>query len=173
MKYVELIEGRDAPLYHGTYLGAALRILATDTIEARSHHESARMAGLGGMPSFDDDKADLIRGVSLTRSRAQALHFDFGPIVFELDQRKLARTNKLIPFAYWGAGHLSEPSVRGHRPKGVDPNEAEEFCVGAIKPATRYIIAIYYRRQQYNQDNRNFSKETLQPLLDHPLLRVI
>ena len=168
-----LVEGRDAPLYHGTHVGAALQILKTDAIAANSYHEASRMAGLGGDPSFEK-QASAIQGVSLTRSREQALHFDFGEVVFELDQRKLAQTNKLIPFDYWAAGHLDQPSLRGHNPyPGGDQNEAEEFCVGPIKPVSRYITAIYMSRKRQGYNSRHYGMDVLKPLLDHPLLRIV
>lgn len=167
-----LREGRDAPLYHGTHLAAALEILKNDTIEARSSHETSRIAALGGQPSLGQT-TEAIQGVSLTRSRDQALHFEFGEIVFELDQRKLSQTHKLIPFDYWSAGHLNEPSGRGHHLPHTDKNEAEEFCVGAIKPASRYITAIYMSRRRYGYNTKHYPQEVLRPLLDHPLLRII
>jgi hypothetical protein len=169
-RWIALVEGRDAPLYHGTHLGAALEILRTNRIKANSYHEPSRLAGLGGMPSFDKN-ADSVTGVSLTRSREQALHFDFGEIVFELDQRKLSYTHKLIPFDYWGAGHLNEPNMRGQPAISGDKNEAEEFCVGPISPANKYIMAIYMNRKRHSYNTRHFAADVLRPLFDHPLFR--
>ena len=148
MKIQDLFEGRDAPLYHGTSLHTAALILTENVFRAKTAHEDSRLSGLGGNISFGSTGENQVYGVSLTREYQKGL--DFGNVSFEIDQRRLAQTNKIIPFDFWGA-NLKSPSLRGHNPyKNADSYEFEEFCVGEIKPATKYIIAIYMKQNRYN-----------------------
>lgn len=152
MKIQDIFEGRDAPLYHGTSLFLAAVILTENTISAKTYHEDTRLMGLGGIPSFNDADDHSVYGVSLTRDYQKGL--DFGDVVFEINQRKLSQTNKIIPFDFWAA-NLKNPSLRGNNPhKSADGYEFEEFCVGDIKPATKYITTIYMRHNRYNSLKR-------------------
>ena len=84
-----LTEGRDAPLYHGTDVDSAIRILNANKL----------------VGSYNDHNAPTI---SLTRSIRYAQHFakdkfsdTVETIVFELDQRKLSQTYKIVPYNYF------------------------------------------------------------------------
>lgn len=107
-----LIEGRDAPLYHGTSLDNAIEIMRTFVI-------------LGDTTHRIDDR--YVSGVSLTRSYRYAEWWsrqesDIG-VVFELDQAALAARYKIIPWDIYGDGFMGPDLKR---------NETEEFLVGDI-----------------------------------------
>ena|SRR6185312_588459 len=169
-----LTEMRESFLYHGTHFKAALSILQDDEFKANSYHETSKLNGLGRAETnpFKTIATEAkVWGVSLTRSMDQG--FYSGEVVFALDQRKLKQTNKIIPFDFWGATKPKEKAFRGHNPNpSGDKYEFEEFCVNAIKPASRYITAIYMTRSRHNYNLMNFPKYVA-PLFNHPLFKII
>lgn len=172
MRYSELIiEGRDAPLYHGASFFAALSIIKADEISARTTIDQSVLT-VSKRPAVDAEQP--IDGVSLTRDRAMA--FDFGYVVFEIDQRKLSQTNRLLPIDYWAADdpRSKKPTLRGpnQNPMG-NRYEAEEFCIGPIKFLSRRLNAIYMTMRGRSALEHQYQREQILPLLDHPLLKMI
>lgn len=173
MRYLDIInEGRDAPLYHGTGIGAAILILQSNKIIARTEQDSRFLAGYGlksvKLPQGFDDSP--VQGVSLSRSKAFAE--TFGEIVFELDQRKLAQTNKIVPYDFWSAAApKNDPSQRSQRGYGIRKYEYEEFCVGPIDPLSRYLIAIYMTQKKHDFVTRYGTEDEVH-LLANPLLKI-
>lgn len=115
MKVNEVItEGRDAPLYHGTSLKNASKIMKTFVIRGDTIH-------------CIEDKS--VPGVSLTRSRKYALWWaiqEFGTkqaVAFEFDQAALSARYRIIPFDIYGDGFMGPELTR---------RETEEFLVGSI-----------------------------------------
>ena len=123
-----LLEGRDAPLYHATGPGNALFIIENNEFKPRTSH-SLKKVGL----------SDHEEGISLSRNIHSARLF--GDVVFELDQRKLSQNYRMIPFDYWGLSNEPENVGLGRRKERYA--EAEEFVIGPIKNASRYITAIH------------------------------
>ena len=166
MKYLEIInEGRDAPLYHGCSFFAATSIIQHDEIWAGTQHSSDKL--------YMDGEDEEIFGVSLSRSKS--LSANFGPVVFEIDQRRLAQTRKIVPLDYWSASNPRKPSLRGHNPHpGGDRYEFEEFCLGHIQPLSRYLLAIHMTPSGVKQAERHYAgkMELIEPILQHPLLKI-
>lgn len=119
MRYIELTEGRDAPLYHGTSFYGILSILHEDVI----------------YPSWGVDDFDRA-GVRTSRSYNIAHTFtekEGVGAVIELDQRKLAQRYKIVPYTDQSIGAVR---MFGH-------SEYEEVIIGEIRPAHQYITKIF------------------------------
>lgn len=157
-----LMEGRDAPLFHGTNPHSAVRIIQDNSIEAHTKH-------------FDADHQSLWRvpGVSLSRDYRAAKNF--GGIVFVIDQTKLAQSRQITPISYWGKS--KEPAMAGETHRTGQFAEAEEFVPGSIS-LPKYCIEIRIDQTTYDrlskprgapfEDEQKFYR----PLTTHPLLRV-
>lgn len=150
----DLLEGRDAPLYHGTSMWVAEEILSADALSAHTRHK---------LPLVDK----TVMGVSLSRSLRTSRRF--GSVIFELDQSKLARKHRIVPIDYFHNRHS-----RTLDPDEVDPNyerrrggyaEAEEFVVGDIKKLSRYLRAVHFFGDE-------FKLQGLPSIFYHPLLKV-
>jgi hypothetical protein len=166
-----ITEGRDAPLYHGASFFGAISIIKANEIEASTSQDRS-VYTVSNRPSGDHEQP--VHGVSLTRNKRTA--FDFGWVVFEIDQRKLAQTNRMLPLDYWSADdpRSKKPTKRGpnQHPLG-DRYESEEFCVGPIKPLNRYLKAIYMTTRGQSALEHQFSPDQIAPLLNHPLLKIV
>lgn len=145
---------RDASLYHETGLWSAMEIIHTDAFLDKTVHF------IGNQEEF---------GVSLSRNFAWAK--DWGYVVFALNQQKLRQTHKIVTIDYWAHSH-EVTSGAIHRRKDRHA-EAEEFVIGAIDKAQRYIVAIHVEQsvlqrwqQQYPHDKR------IALLFDHPKLQL-
>lgn len=90
MRYYELFEGRDAPLYHATGFRTALQIIAQDVLQ-----------GSDGP-------------LSLTRDRRFA-HF-WAPVVFVLDQARIAQGFPLQTYRSGWRRHEAEERIPLRRP---------------------------------------------------------
>lgn len=161
MRYRELHEGRDAPLFHGCSFFAAVEILQLNEMRDRTVH----------LPRPGTHFRAEVGGVSLSRSALIAK--TFGPVVFELDQRLLASRHRLVPFDYWGASNEVKMSDARRKDNFA---EAEEFVIGAIPGISRYIRSILVdaaalRRLPHNADAAWLDGKAA-VLLRHPLLRV-
>lgn len=156
MRLPDLFETRTAPLYHGCYLGAALAILASGTIEDRTTH----------LPRPGSVYPISVTGVSLTRSRSVAERF--GTVVFQFDQTRLRQRHRIVAQDFWGQS--KEPSLAGGRRQGPFA-EAEEFLIGPLHDAQRYVTAIFLTQRQMDWAER-YHLDSAQPLLHHPLLRI-
>jgi len=161
-EFMNLVEGRDAPLYHGTSRTSAAYIVAQDEIAPRTFHE-----GVG-------------KGVSLTRMKSVA--YGFGEIIFVLDQTKLAQRYKIKPMDFWSGpeGKGQEHNLSGVGRRRGSYAEAEEYIIGAIKPASAYILAIEMKHTTQDLIVRWDERRTeagdeafFAALLNHPLLRIV
>ena len=158
-----LMEGRDAPLFHGTNPHSAVRIVQSNTIEAHTKHFDAEHQNLWRVP-----------GVSLSRDFRSAKNL-FGGVVFVIDQTKLAQTKQITPISYWGKSN--EPALVGETSRTGQFAEAEEFVTGSIS-VPRYVIEIRMDQTMYDRLTMKrgapFDEEVAfyRPLTTHPLLRV-
>lgn len=157
-----LMEGRDAPLFHGTNPHSAVRIIEDNMIEAHTKHFDAEHQSLWRVP-----------GVSLSRDYRAAKAF--GGVVFVLDQRKLAQTKQITPISYWAKSN--EPQMAGETHRTGQFAEAEEFVTGSIS-LPKYCIEIRIDQTTFDRlsEKRPAPFENdhkfYRPLTTHPLLRV-
>lgn len=112
--------GRDAPLYHGTSLDSAVRILDSNTIRGGSDYQS------------EEDAFYRQKGVSLTRDKRFAETWRGMGVVFVLDQTKLDHDYKIRARDYFYNGFTKDKR-----------SEREEFVPGDIKNLTKYLRKIY------------------------------
>jgi hypothetical protein len=138
MKLRQIIEGRDAPLYHGTQMPHLLSILKNDTLDKGIHW------GRPGEP----DGVRLTRSLSVARSFAEDREFPGGVLV--LDQSKLVQKHRMVPY------------------RDVDStgayfsDEAEEVVVTeAIQPLSRYMTGIYVTHEAINMSLTQDSLDVL------------
>lgn len=134
MRYHDLIEGRDAPLFHFMYFEKLVPTLENDKMEARWEHIINGSAVLGN--SFSRNKR-------LSLGRLARLTFD---------QTLLSQTNKIVPLdgeAVFSAGYMSKQSPRHAKKSDIDRiwNKSnlllsEEFVIGDIKRLHRYVTKI-------------------------------
>lgn len=118
MSYVQLLEGRDAYLFHGTDLLGAIGIIRDNTINAAQHYEHHTP------------------GVSLAREYVVAR--DFGsywerqcPVVFVINQQKIVQSRmKIAP--YRDTDDQGQPRDR----------ESEELIHGPIQNLNQYLISV-------------------------------
>lgn len=171
-----ITEGRDAPLFHATDVSGASNIVRTDVIEARTFQRTD-YSGPGAWSNKNEPAAYReYSGVSLSRSRKYATRYAFHEknfntvIIFELDQRKLAQTHKIIPYNYYGAGlnQYNQGKARIQNPWEHHMNEQEEYVIGAIKNLNRYILKLHVM-SELTMETLN-SKAYYKTLRDHPLL---
>ena len=157
-----LMEGRDAPLFHGTNPHSAVKIIQDNKIEAHTKHFDAEHQSLWRVP-----------GVSLSRDFRAAK--GFGGIVFVIDQTKLARTRQITPISYWAKSN--EPGLTGEHHRTGQFAEAEEFVTGSIS-LPKYCIEIRMDGKTYDRLTKTRGapfedeKKFYRPLTTHPLLRV-
>lgn len=137
MRIVEgrLLEGADAPLFHGTTYENAVKIIQQDTIKARTGHRI--------------NKTDKNKTMGVSLSRDWRVPGAFGNVIFEVDQRLLRQSHKIVPMNY------SESIPRGWA-------EAEEFLIGPLTDLNRYLLTIYIvrvlgkaHRPEYNEIMRH------------------
>lgn len=138
-----LLEGRDAPLYHGTSEDNLKEILKYNVLAAKTPQISSMFNG----KKYDRyrDKHGQVWGVSLSRSLQTAKRF--GRFVIELDQSKLIHRYKIVPFQ-WMNSELQGSGQRNHAARSSSKNkhsatEYEEFVLGSIRNVSDYIIAIH------------------------------
>lgn len=150
LKEEHLLEGRDAPLYHGTKLQHGFDILADGIIAADTEHDYS--------PDLSSN-VDSIRGVSLTRERqfgfAWAKDGNKYYMVFKLDQKKLAHNYKLIPYVFGNQDKSSQiPGRQIHSKRYAHlANEFEEFCVtNRGIPVNQYVTKVYTNLQRREFD---------------------
>jgi len=162
-QYLE--EGRDAPLYHGTLYVKAKQILESDSILANTEENI--------------NKAERkTKGVSLTRNYNLAIKFvdakygSLSPIIFELDQRKLAQRYRIVPHNYYTTNDtisnydIKDAPTRFTKETPGDFNEFEEFVIGDIKPLSRYLTKIHVANEGIYKSIGINAKE----IYEHPLL---
>lgn len=149
MRYQNLLEGRDAPLYHGVRFDYAIEQLQKNRIEGRTSQrfwpDGRRLKD--NHPEYED--SFWLKGVSLTRDIKYAQHM--GDIVYVIDQRRLSQRYKIIPFNWGYSGK--------HRQ--VDPKrEREEFVVlGKIYKSFKQYIEDYNNQREELWDQVDAAKE--------------
>ena len=138
-----LSEGRDAPLFHGTSVFHACRILRSGYIYADTPQTFKR-----------DGKSIELMGVSLTRNKHFALHWamsrfkksnDYGAAIFEFDQARLAYNYKIVPFNYGTDVSKNTPARYPYNPKHQLGNESEEFLITKRGiPINPYVVSVQF-----------------------------
>lgn len=143
-----LVEARTAPLYHGTsFFTFKNYIIADNVISAKTVHQHDRRSHKGLSPSK--------HVVSLTRSPRFATQWGdrkqsrpMGCVILQLDQEKLTRNHKLIPYnhfqdeIYTDSGGLAR-ELNDVRDSGFPINQYEENVVGSIKNVSNYLQKVY------------------------------
>lgn len=150
-----LIEGRDAPLYHGARWSEFLSILNDKVIEAKTMQPFRNINS-----SIKNARLNFKRGVSLSRSLKFSKYFTLDDIqskaVFVIDQAALSKARKLVPYNFWvNSGGWNSDKARemdhGWR-SGPNPPEFEEFCIGTIPMKYWTEIMIYRPIYEANKE---------------------
>lgn len=143
-----LEEGRDAPLYHTTYLDSFIGMLIDDMIQGVTNQGE----------KFDWDykkdkthfKADhftgskTFKGISLTRDMGMINRW--APIALELNQRKLTQRYKIVPLNLDHALHPNDSKYVGS--SGSKRGDwFEEFLIGDIKNLHLYLKRIIVKNK--------------------------
>ena len=127
-----LMEGRDAPLYHGMTIEKAISVFRSDSMPARWTHT---IPGVGA-----------VKGNSLSRNK----HLRRGDILITLDQSKLSHNHKIYPLD--AEVIFNRNTNNANDRQGIDqagniktPKDtfAEEFVVGNINQLHMFIISIH------------------------------
>lgn len=150
MRYQQLLEGRDAPLYHGVRHRHAIEQLQTNRIEGRT----TQRFWPGGKRLRDDhpdyNDSFWLKGVSMTRTFAYAK--SWADIVYVIDQRKLSQRYKVVPFN-WGYANAKN---RNPNPK----RETEEFVIlGKIFKSMNQFIEDYNDERDAMWDQHDTARE--------------
>lgn len=123
MRYHELVEGRDAPLYRGF---SELKYFAQAMRENRLVGSSSQRYWDDGRRRKDDEPdyrdSNWMKGLSFTRDKHFAMRW--GGAVIAVDQSKIAQRNKIVPFN-WG---YSIANIPGDKPQH-HKREREEFVI--------------------------------------------
>ena len=179
-----ILEGPDAPLYRAMQLEFALDSLNANKIAGTTKHRFWKHGKRynDAHPEWDD--AFWMKGVSLTRDIKFAQ--SWATVVFQLDQRRLQQTYKIIPFN-WGFGiaggynhHKMEREEFVVLKKTFDrywnethdskDHERWKMPEGAIEPLDRYLVHIY--ADEILQNPRWESEiEDVKVLTSHPKFR--
>lgn len=148
MRYQQLLEGRDAPLYHGVRHNHAIEQLQNNRIEGRTTQRFWPGGKRLQTDHPDYNESFWLKGVSMTRTFAYAK--SWADIVYVIDQRKLSQRYKVIPFN-WGYSN----------PKGTNPKrETEEFVVlGKIFKSMNQFIEDYNDERDAMWDQHHMAKE--------------
>lgn len=152
MRWHDIItEGRDAPLFHGTAPQTAELIIRHDGINANTEH-------------------DMIEEPGISLSREMRVSTRFGPVIFQLDQRKLAQRYKIVPWDYF-VNQIDYDEEMAVSRRQEEYNEAEEFLIGSITRLDRYLQAIWFDAKAHAFWSTQGAKQ-VPYLLDHPKLKV-
>lgn len=154
---INLVEGRDAPLYHNFSLESekAQTVFLNDVLPA---------AWIHNIPKLGKTK-----GTSFTRNP----RLEWGDIRLKCNQAKLAYTHKIIPLDGQVVFSNSVASGRvfipvtdrgGSSSRKERDTLAEEFVLGDIKPLHDYLIDITV---QTTKEDSTKLKELLLPVLDY------
>jgi hypothetical protein len=192
MKLFQLLEGRDADLYHG-YAKPEFASLAIKNNELAA--TTAQRFWADGKRRKEDDpeykNSYWMKGVSTTRDFKFAK--SWGVVVFSLDQSKINHNYKIIPFN-WEYSMVSRKSHKREREEFVvkkstmdnyfdsidDHNpEKKQFnfnrfgsAEGSIKPLNKFLNGIWMDEfLEKNVSYWNESKESLDLLKNHPLFK--
>lgn len=160
-----LAEGRDAPLYHATNIGAAAQIIDNDMIKA------------GYSKSPIPGQKDQQYAVSFTRSLRFARDWYGAEIILEFDQAKLVQNNRLIPSNFFSQVPGALEQSRVARPKtmitftgGKIETEFEELVVGSVHRVSKCLTKLIINRPGVLTRIRDDPSRHYEILLNHPLL---
>jgi hypothetical protein len=137
MRYAEIMEGREAPLYHWMSAMKAARCFNSDRLR----------------PLFAHKMLGPTKGISLTRN-AHYTHSwaeDGAPIRLTFNQRKLAQRYKIVPVDAEHAAAIDrkDPNTdrrdRNQRYGKRGDEMAEEFLLGIIEPLHVYLDEIFLK----------------------------
>ena len=178
-----ILEERGGYLYHSTQPDVAAAIIFTQTIEPKTTHNSYHLGYRHGyyLPGMRKEFSgnSFTPGVSLTRSLNFARQWRSGfNAVFVLDQAKLARAYKIVPFN-WFKGNPDTNTLSSHH-----RSESEEFVITTkgIAPLDRYLVEILISKDTFDAcahvnsdyvDPHDVEDTPYAALLDHPKLKVI
>jgi hypothetical protein len=143
-----LLEGRDAPLYHGTGYYEADKILLDNILY--SGYFVARPK------------------ISFSRDLNVAKNHSGNEIVFMINQTKLSQRYKIDPFNYY-QGHGTRVDKIGKYGR-IKSEQEETVSAKAITKFNSYIIKIFYFDKSFLQKEENFKKYPY--LSEHPLLEL-
>lgn len=125
MRLIQVLEGRDAPLYHGTQMPSLLSILFLSGVLNKGAH--------WGRPG-EPDGVRLTRSFKTARTFAEEQELPGG--VLELNQTVLAQRHKMVPYR--------DTDSSGE----VWPDESEEVViVDSLDPINRYLTGIYVQNE--------------------------
>lgn len=129
--YINIVEGRTAPLYHGISPGKLRETLTSNTLKATWTHD---IPGMGKQT-----------GISLTRNKN--VKYDY--VVFVFDQARLAQRFKMVPVdgehLVYKSDKIRDRSSSISTMAVSGPNKlqlAEEFLIGNIPNLSSYILEI-------------------------------
>ena len=155
-----IAEARLAPLYHGTSLENADKIVRSNKfLDATTMDATTLVHKQSGMKQ--------INGTSFSRDynfSDQFSGYNQYHIIFEVDQQKLGNNYKLLPFNYWSrlSRYLAPKEGSSVR------NEYEEFVPGVIEDASKYVTKIIVPNKQtwnYIKASSKFFSIKLHPKL--------
>ena len=144
-RYIQIVEGRDAALYHASPLNKAVQIIRDNAILDRFSLQTKLYP--------DEDATDAwrsnympdgkkISGVNLTRSlRFATCNAD--DVVFALDQRPLSQRHRIVPLNHtrvMGKVFGGDGGWPSHDPEG---DEALELVIGPILDLDRFLLWVY------------------------------
>ena len=138
-----LTESHSAPLYHSTGFYNADQIIKTNRMNANT------------LLRYKN-----IRGVSFTRNLEFARHWS--DIILVFDQEKLRHNYKIIPYNFYGSNYTLDRTTR---------KEAEEFIIGPVENANRYITDIYMCRTTSLRIASTRARQDVQDLMNDPRYR--
>ena len=136
MRYRELVEGRDAPLYHWLSAGKASRSFNSDRLR----------------PLFAHKMLGNVKGISLTRNVRYAHEWtdEGAPIRLTFNQSKLAQRYRIVPVDAEYAAAFDRKDANLNQRDRANPfrrggEMAEEFLLGTIEPLHDYLDEIYLK----------------------------
>lgn len=173
--FIELVEGRDAYLYHGTALVNALSILKDDKIYGSNDYYNSKVHGI------NSERGAVATSRSYSTAKAFGTYWDREfPVVLMLDQRKLSQRHAIKPYRDYSAFG------------DVRPAEFEESVPGDIPNLSRYLVSINvdladlkkaisdkeyvsYMMEQYEEwfGSKKDFVAAMRSLLKHPILNKV
>ncbi|PCJ96825.1 MAG: hypothetical protein COA52_01040 [Hyphomicrobiales bacterium] len=157
-QYLE--EGRDSPLFHGTPIYAAEKIIKENKLDAN-------------FTGYNKNFISFSRIKSHSFYVAREIHDTRLIVIFELDQRKLAQRHKIVPFNFSnkrpGIGDRTPMFTKIGRMSSTGTNEFEETIKAPINDLKKYIKRIYIRRHIFDEYSDD---KTYKLLMNHPKLYI-
>ena len=129
MRWKEIQEGRDAPLYHATSLVRAVQILKNGKFISNFMNSNCNISTTRDprLRYYCKDEEDII-GIA--------------PVQFVLDQAKISNRYKIEPFDYWDGGARWPTKDQNEKSGGVRSPESEEIIKSQNLPIS-YVKEIW------------------------------